>query len=156
MNAMSETIVENLPTLMNVVLTYTGTLIAESMDVRSLCAALTLALLAAQMFRKKWSVSKSFQARDNFTRKRVGSLFKSQRTPVLKPCPSCAQQLPLSALMCDTCDYNFLAERPGRRQVLLQPPKPLTHETPQQIAPHHQSNLSNSIHPTRDFRSSCP
>ena len=53
MNAMSETIVENLPTLMNVVLTYTGTLIAESMDVRSLCAALTLALLAAQMFRKK-------------------------------------------------------------------------------------------------------
>jgi hypothetical protein len=132
MNAMSENIVGNFPTLMNVVLTYAGSLIAESLDVLSLSAALTLALLAAKMFRKKRSVSKSFQAHDNFTRKRVGRLFKSQRTPVLKPCPSCAQQLPLSAIICDTCDYNFLAERPGRRQVLLQPPKPLTHEPPQQ------------------------
>ena len=132
MNAMSETIVGNFPILMNVVLTYAGTLTAESLGVLSLSTALTLALLAAKMFRKKRRVSKSFQAHDNFTRKSVGSLFKSQRTPVLKPCPSCAQQLPLSAIICDTCDYNFLAERPARRQVLLQLPKLLTHETPQQ------------------------
>jgi hypothetical protein len=131
MNAMSETIVGNVPTLMYVVLTSAGTLIAENWDVLSLSAAMTLAFLAAKMFRKKRSVSKSFQAHDNFTRKRVGSLFKSQRTPVLKPCPSCAQQLPLSAILCDTCDYNFLAERPVRRQALLQPPKPLTHKKPQ-------------------------
>jgi hypothetical protein len=129
MNAMSETIVGNLPTLMNDVLTYDRTLISESVDVLSLSAALTLALLAAKMFRRKRSASKSLQAHDHFTRKRVGSLFKSQRTPVLKQCPSCAQQLPLSAIMCDACDYNFLAERPGRRQILLQPPKPLIHET---------------------------
>ncbi|HEX5022912.1 MAG TPA: hypothetical protein VFX54_19755 [Candidatus Binatia bacterium] len=131
---MSETIAGNFSTLMNIVLTYAATLIAESLDVLSLSAALTLAFLAAKMFRKKRSVSKSFQAHDSFTRKGVGSLFKSQRTPVLKRCPSCAQQLPLSVIMCDTCDYNFLAERPGRRQVLLQPPKPLTQETPQQNA----------------------
>jgi hypothetical protein len=129
MNAISETIVGNFPTAMNVVLTYAGTLLAESLDVLSLSAALTLALLAAKAFREKRSASRSFQAHDNFTRKRIGSLFKGQRTPVLKPCPSCAQQLPLSAIMCDICDYNFLAERPGRRQVLLQPPKPLIYET---------------------------
>ena len=129
MNAMSETIVGDLSTLMNVGLTHAGTLIAESSDVLSLSAALTLALLAAKMFREKRSASKAFQAHDSFSRKRVGNLFKSQRTPVLKPCPSCAQQLPLTAIICDTCDYNFLAERPGRRQVLLQPPKPLIHET---------------------------
>jgi hypothetical protein len=129
MNPISEIIVGNFPTLINVVVTYAGTLIAESLDVLSLSAALTVALLAAKMFRRKRIVSKSFQAHDDFTRKRVGSLFKSQRTPVLKPCPNCAEQLPLSAIMCDTCDYNFLAERPGRRQVLLQPPNPLIYET---------------------------
>ena len=131
MNAMSETIGGNFPTLMNVVLTYAGTLIAESLDVLSLSAALTLAFLVAKMFRKKRSVPKSFQAHESFTPKRVkGRLFKSQHSPVLKQCPSCAQQLPLSALMCDTCDYNFLAERPGRRQVLL--PQSLDSLTPQQ------------------------
>ena len=129
MNAISETIVINFPTLINVVLTYAGTVIAGSLDVLSLTAALTLALLAAKPFTEKRSASKSFQAHDNFTPKRVASLFKSQRTPVLKPCPSCAQQLPLSAIMCDICDYNFLAERPSRRQVLLQPPNPLIYET---------------------------
>jgi hypothetical protein len=132
MNAMSETIVGNFPTLMNVALTFADNLIAERLDVLSLTAVLTLVLLAAKIFRKRRSVSKSFRAHDKFTRKRVGRLFKSQCTPVLKSCPSCAQQLPLSALICDNCDYNFLAERPGRRQALLQPPNPLTHEAPQQ------------------------
>jgi hypothetical protein len=128
MNAIGETIVGNLPALTNVLLTYAGNLIVESLDVLYLGAALTLALLAARILRRKRSVPKSFQAHESFTPKRVaGRLFKSQRSPVLKQCPSCAQQLPLSALMCDTCDYNFLAERPGRRQVLLPPPKGLTH-----------------------------
>jgi hypothetical protein len=124
MKTIGETIVENLPTLTNVVLTYADNLIAENLDVLSLSAVtLTLAFLAAKRLRRKRTVSKSFQAHESFTRKRVtGRLFKSQRTPVLKQCPSCAQQLPLSAIMCDTCDYNFLAERPGRRQVLLAAP----------------------------------
>jgi hypothetical protein len=121
--------VGNFPTLTNVVLTYASNLIAESVDVLSISAvALTLAILAAKTLRRKRSVPKSIQAHESFTSKRVkGRLFKSQRSPVLKQCPTCAQQLPLSALMCDTCDYNFLAERPGRRQVLLPPPKALTH-----------------------------
>jgi hypothetical protein len=127
MNAIGETIVGNLPALTNVLLTYAGNLIVESLDVLYLGAALTLALLAARILRRKRSVPKSFQAHDSFTRKRVTvRLFKSQRSPVLKQCPSCAEQFPLSALMCDNCDYNFLAERPGRRQVLLPPPRPLT------------------------------
>lgn len=134
MKAMAETIVGNFPTLTNVVLTYASNLIAESLDVLSVSAvALTLAILAAKTLRRKRSFPKSGQAHDSFTGKRVtGRLFKSQRSPVLKQCPSCTKQLPLSAILCDICDYNFLAERPGRRQVLLQPPKALTHETPQQ------------------------
>jgi hypothetical protein len=121
--------VGNFPTLTNVVLTYASNLMAESVDVLSISAvALTLAILAAKTLRRKRSVPKFFQAHESFPPRRVkGRLFKRQRSPVLKQCPSCAQQLPLSALMCDTCDYNFLAERPGRQQVLLPPPKALPH-----------------------------
>ena len=125
MKTLGETIIGNLPSLANVVLTYAGNLISENLDVLSLSAVtLTLIVLAAKGLRRKRTVPRYFQAHESFTRKRAGSLFKSQRTPVLKPCPSCAQRLPLSAIICDTCDYNFLAERPGRRQALLQPPRP--------------------------------
>ncbi len=121
---MMKAMVGNFPTLTNVVLTYASNLMAESLDVLSISAvALTLAIFAANTMRRKRSVPKSFHAHESFPAKRVkGRLVKSQHSPVLKQCPSCAQQLPLSALMCDTCDYNFLAERPGRRQVLLPPP----------------------------------
>ena len=133
MKTIGETIIGNLPNLTDIVLTYADNLIAESLDVLSFSAVtLTLALLAARRLRRR-SLAISFQAHDSFIRQRVpGRLFKSQRSPLLKECPSCAQQLPLSAIMCDACDYNFLAERPGRRQALLQPPTPLTNETPQQ------------------------
>ena len=120
MKTIGETIIGNLPSLANFVLTYADNVIAENLDVLSLSAVtLTLAFLAAKRLRRKRTVPRYFRAHESFTRKRVtGRLFESKRSPVLKRCPSCARQLPLSAIMCDTCDYNFLAERPSRRQAL--------------------------------------
>jgi hypothetical protein len=40
----------------------------------------------------------------------------------LKKCPNCAEQLPLSALVCDECDYNFLSGTVGYRHKLLPAP----------------------------------
>lgn len=38
-----------------------------------------------------------------------------------KKCPQCADQLPLSALVCDVCDYNFLASSILRHKLLPAP-----------------------------------
>src|SRR4029453_8540716 len=50
------------------------------------------------------------------------------RIPALKKCPNCAEEVPLSVLMCDACDYNFLSGMVGCRLKLLPSPEPLTHE----------------------------
>jgi hypothetical protein len=130
---MEEAIVENLSNLANLVLTYGNTLmIAEGLDIFT-AVALILVLLAARILKRKRASLKSFRARGSVTNKRAsGRLFESQRSPALKPCPNCAEQLPLSAIICDTCDYNFLAERPGRGQKLLPSSQPITHEVPGQ------------------------
>jgi hypothetical protein len=39
-----------------------------------------------------------------------------------KECPHCADQLPLSTLVCDACDYNFLSRAVGLRHKLLPAP----------------------------------
>jgi hypothetical protein len=66
--------------------------------------ALTLALLMARIARQK------------------DSLFKGHRVPALKKCPKCAEELPISALLCKACDYNFLSRTVGHRHILLLPP----------------------------------
>ena len=95
--------------------------------------ALILVLLTGRIVKRKRSVFKSFRARGTVNNKRSsGRLLKSQRSRVMKPCPSCAEQLPLSAIICRTCGYNFLAERPGRGQTLLPSPQAMTAEAPEQ------------------------
>ena len=44
----------------------------------------------------------------------------------LKTCPKCALQLPLSTLVCETCDYNFLSGSVGTRHKLLPAPDAAT------------------------------
>jgi len=39
-----------------------------------------------------------------------------------KNCPNCTDQLPLSTLVCDACEYNFLSGSTGSRYKLLPPP----------------------------------
>jgi hypothetical protein len=56
------------------------------------------------------------------------AIFKRQHLATLKKCPKCAEQLPLSALVCDACDYNFLSRMVGHRHKLLpSPSEPLAH-----------------------------
>src|SRR4029077_10488953 len=121
----------NLSTLANLVLTDGRMLmIAGNSDILHFAAmALILVLLTARIVkRKRGGFFKSSRARRTSTNKSVADrFFENKRMPALKPCPNCAEQLPLSALVCDACDYNFLAARPERGQKLLLPPQPMTY-----------------------------
>jgi hypothetical protein len=138
-NTVDEIILENLTNFANRVWSYGGTLlIAEGVDIPFITAlALIFVLLAARIVKRKRSVLKSLRARGAVTHKRAsGRFFEGQRIPALKQCPNCAEQLPLSAIICQTCDYNFLAERPGRGQKLLSAPQRVTREAPEQKIAH--------------------
>ena len=79
--------------------------------------------------RKKEMNFKSFTARsDPMDNSTAGRFFERHHIPALKKCPNCAEQLQLSALICDACDYNFLSGMVGRGQKLLPSPEPMTHE----------------------------
>ena len=136
---MEEAILENLSSLANLVLTYGSTLlIAEGVDIPFVAiVALIFVLLAVRIAKRRRGGFKSVRGRGNAAKKRAsGGFFEGQRSPARKQCPNCAEQLPLSAIICQACDYNFLAERPGRGQKLLSAPQPMTHEVPvQKIAP---------------------
>jgi hypothetical protein len=54
-------------------------------------------------------------------------MFERRQIAALKKCPNCAEQLPLSAVLCDACDYNFLSEMVGHGQKLLPSPEALAH-----------------------------
>lgn len=127
---MYETIVENLSNLANLLLTGGHALMAaKGLEILPITAvALILVLLVRRIVKRE-----TLRARSAVTHKRTaGRLFKRQRTPELKPCPNCTEQLPLSAIICNKCDYNFLAARPGRGQNLLPSPQPMTHGVPEQ------------------------
>jgi Uncharacterised protein family UPF0547 len=52
------------------------------------------------------------------------AIFKRQHVlSILKKCPKCAEQLPISALVCDACEYNFISRIVGHGQKLLASPK---------------------------------
>jgi len=96
--------------------------------------ALILAFLTARIaIRKLASLCSSFLARctgeDNCA---IDRIFEKQHIPALKKCPNCAEQLPLSVLCCDACDYNFLSGMVGHGHKLLPPPEPLVREMPTQ------------------------
>ena len=107
-------LVENLSKLTNFVLSYVSALIvAEGVNILPVIVViLILVLLVARIIKRKRRALKAFGARDTLA-------FGSRRSPALKPCPNCTEQLPLSAIICDNCEYNFLAQRPGRGQKLL-------------------------------------
>jgi hypothetical protein len=120
---MDEVIAENLPNLANIVLTYgSKLLIAAGQDPIAIAAvALIVVLLAVRMVKRKRGVFRSSRPRGSVSNKRASS-------PTVKPCPNCAEQLPITAIICGICDYNFLAERPGRGQKLLSSPQAMAQE----------------------------
>jgi hypothetical protein len=110
---MYEAILESFSFFPTLVVTNGSTLMtAEGLNIIHFFAiALIVALLTARIASKK-----------------DRAIFKRQRIATLKKCPKCAEQLPLSALVCDACDYNFLSRMVRRRHELLpSPSEPLAH-----------------------------
>jgi hypothetical protein len=116
---------ENFSTLTKLALTDSRTfMIAGGLDTLHIAAiALILIFIARIVKKKNGSFLKPFRPASTSER-----FFEIKRIAPLKPCPNCDTQHALSALICDACDYNFLAERPSRGQRLLPPPQPMTHK----------------------------
>ena len=114
---MYEAILENFSSFPTLVVTSGSALmIAEGLNIFHFSAiALIVAFLTARIASKK----------DRAT-------FERQHVLTLKKCPKCAEQLPLSALICDACDYNFLSGMVGHGHKLLPSPSELLagHESP--------------------------
>jgi len=92
---------------------------------RLLTIALTLAFLTAGIARNKGgSFLKWFLAGAL-----VGiialpiAIFKREKvaSPAQKQCPKCAEQLPMQAVVCDACDYNFLSMTAGNQHKPMPP-----------------------------------
>src|SRR6266487_3405461 len=109
---MYEAVLMGFSSIFTVVAAIGITMTVEDLDIVHFSTiALTLGLLTARIASKKdGSFFKWFVA---------GAIFG---IIALKTCPNCAEQLPLAALVCGTCDYNFLSMTVGYRHKLLPPP----------------------------------
>lgn len=61
---------------------------------------------------------------------RVDRMFEKLRVPANKKCPGCAHDLPLSALLCESCDFNFLAGSVIRGAKMLPAPEASPEQEP--------------------------
>jgi len=104
-----------------------------SVDIFSLSAIAVIVVLVALRFVKR-------KSRDSFESFQAGSgspdrgIFERQRVRATKKCPGCEMQLPLSAIICDGCNYNFLAARPDRSHRMLPAPEALPEQPQEKIA----------------------
>jgi len=111
-------------------------MIVEELDILHISGiALILALLTARTatglergFFKVFLIGRLF-AND----RDADRMFEKGHIQALKKCPNCSEQLPLSALICEPCDYNFLSGMVGHGHKLLPSPEPRVHEMPTQI-----------------------
>jgi len=111
-------------------------MIAEDLNMLHFSAfGLILALLTARIAKRNHgSFFKSLLAGGLLTNDRATDrMFEMPHIQALKQCPNCAEQLPLSTLICAACDYNFLAGMVGHGHKLLPSPEPRVHEMPTQI-----------------------
>lgn len=91
-----------------------------SSDVVSYAAiTLVVGLLVARVLRKHAGTSLQSLLPEALTQ----TFARKSELAVLafKKCPKCADQLPVSALVCDACDYNFLAGSILRHKLLPAP-----------------------------------
>ena len=136
MKPMYEAILQKFSTFATPLVTDWSTfMIAEGLNgVHFSAIALILVFLAARIVKKKdGSFFKLAEAGRTVANDCTsGRIFRRQHIQALKKCPKCAEQLQLSALICDTCDYNFLSGMVGQRDRLLPSPEPLAHEMSKQ------------------------
>ena len=91
-----------------------------------LIMAFLMARIGKKKFRSYRNVSRAEKALTNATVS--DRLFPSHRIPAEKKCPNCAEHLPLSALICEACEYNFLSMTVGSKNKFLPSPEPSTQE----------------------------
>ena len=98
----------------------------DSYILHFLAIALLVAFLTARIASKKdgsffkWFVAGAFLGIIALP----AAIFKRQHVlSALKKCPKCAEQLPVSALVCDACEYNFISRIVGHGHKLLASPK---------------------------------
>ena len=106
-------------------------MIPEGLNILHFSAiAFILVFLTARIAKRKYgSFFKSFLAGRTFTNNYItGRISERDHLLALKKCPNCTEQLPLSILICEACDYNFLSGMVGHGHRLLPSPEPLAHE----------------------------
>ena len=81
--------------------------------------ALILALLAARTARNEGANSFGRLLPKALRKYRVSTDHLT--VLAFKKCPQCAEQLPVSTLVCNGCDYNFLASSILRHKLLSAP-----------------------------------
>jgi hypothetical protein len=64
--------------------------------------------------------------------RKEGGQKKDFAVLAFKKCPQCTAQLPLSALVCDDCDYNFISSSILRHKLLPASGESMANATPQQ------------------------
>ena len=99
--------------------------------------ALIVALLVGRMSSRR--ASSFFKPRMSKVRKAIPThLFKKKQAALsaTKKCPNCTDSLPISALVCEACEYNFLSGTVGFRSKMLPPPDatPAPEEPKQRLA----------------------
>lgn len=55
-------------------------------------------------------------------------MFERCNITAMKTCPNCSGQVPMSTLMCDRCDHNFLTGMIGSGQRMLPSPEAQVYE----------------------------
>jgi hypothetical protein len=110
-------------------------MLAEDLNILHFAAIpLILVLLAIRRAKaNRGGFFKSLLAGCRFTKNLdADRMFERQHVQALKKCPNCTEELPLSALICEGCDYNFLSGMVGQGHKLLPSPEPLVPEMSKQ------------------------
>jgi len=89
-------------------------------------SALILILAAVWLAKKPvGAFFKSYAAESALAKNLLAEkLFGANPLPTQKNCPNCAEPMPISILICDACDYNFLSGRIGTNLKSLPAPNP--------------------------------
>lgn len=102
-----------------------------SLNILSLSAIAVIVVFLTYRFLKRKKLCDCFESFQASSHTNNARIFERQRVPATKKCPGCEQQLPLSAIICEECDYNFLAARPDRLHSMLPAPEASVEEPEQ-------------------------
>ena len=103
-------------------------MITSSAEISFLLAlAVTLIVLATRLVKHPIGVFFKSRTADMLINNAISErLFAAKTIPLQKNCPHCAEATPISALICDACDYNFLSGTVGTKQKSLPAPHLVT------------------------------